>query len=316
MQQEKPGRLRRSVLVLMSVALVGIGAWITYSKYAHGHDDAAIQLSADGNQSSSTGISAIDSSDLLYEGHDRLSLPAISNSDAAAFSAKFNLANDCVKYRRLSIFFAARKKDPSSYFNNKVAYMLISPEDREDLENNQRFIASNEAKCEAWWQRTGDETSGGLAAFNSALDAALRGNQAAAVCFVFVPWSVPGAGMPGAEEVLHKYRKYARLLVRDGIARGNWAMLSMAAISLRVEHGISIKEDVLPSDAYLYYRLAQLGAPNRESEGAFGARAAELSDQLTARQLEEIELKAERVYKDVFHHTKMSDKELHRSCDA
>lgn len=236
-------------------------------------------------------------------------------SGANPYSRRFLIARDCVKFRRLSKFLASQRDDPGSIVNDQVAFGLLSSEARAAFGSNQQFVAARAVECEAWWSRTADEVSASFATYAAALDAAVRGDRAAADCYVLAAWEKPVASVAGYEELVRSYTQAAPALVKKGVADGDWAMVSAATVAMRAGHGFFTPLPVPPADAYVYLRLAQMGAPDADFQSRFGSRAAEIATALTPQQLAQAERIASSTYSSIFRSSKMSDKELNQPCD-
>lgn len=183
--------------------------------------------------------------------------------------ARFSYLKDCAKFRRFDAFYKQKTSDPSWPFSDET----LSPEEQARALETKKFLETHRDACAAWVSETDQDLASSQVMF-AALEAARAGDEIAGACFVMSPWGEPNDGSPYRESFRNTYAENVHLLIRQGIEKGSWPVLHAANMAAKDEHGFRTVAAFTDKDKYLFARLAQLGAPDGNSESNYGYDAA------------------------------------------
>lgn len=169
-----------------------------------------------------------------------------------------------------------------------------------NLATAEAVIAANDTLC-----RSVDDEYVNEILYDATLHAALAGNEGAAACFVSAPFRHARSFVDDASRQ-EEYRRYARNFLKRGVDQGDWAMVELSSRVYMsrfegMDDPVITVGDPDPPQYHALTLLRLLGADDASRHDLeVIARDSAATSGLSARQLEEIQAWAERMYRERF----------------
>ncbi|MCL1634926.1 hypothetical protein M2650_09825 [Luteimonas sp. SX5] len=226
---------------------------------------------------------------------------------------RYTFAKDCAKFRHFDAFYREQSADPSWPLNSPKALAAADPELRSKLLETSRFLDQHRQSCKLWLEATPQDLANAQI-YEASLQAALRGDQNAAACFVMAAWQKPNEQSPYHAGLVKAYAAHARRFVQDGLKIGSWPIVLAAFQATEEQHGLQTTAGFSAQDTYLLARLAQQGSPDALGESQYGYQAANAARNLTAADLIALDKRASDLFVNQFERKKVSVQSVTDMC--
>jgi hypothetical protein len=226
---------------------------------------------------------------------------------------RYAFAKDCAKFRHFDGFYREKAADPNWPLSSPEALAAADPELRSKLLKTSRFLDQYRQSCNSWLEATPQDLVNAQI-YEASLQAAIRGDQNAAACFVLAAWQKPGERSPYHKNVIKAYGTYARRFLQEGLRTGSWPIVLAAYQASHEENSLRTNAIFSAQDAYLLARLAQQGSPDATSESQHGYQAANAARFLTAADLVALDKQALDLFLNRFGRKKVSVQSVTDAC--
>ncbi len=226
---------------------------------------------------------------------------------------RYAFAKDCAKFRHFDAFYREKAADPNWPLSNPEALAAADPERRSKLLETSRFLDQHRQSCNSWLEVTPQDLANAQI-YDASLQAAIRGDQNAAACFLLAAWQKPGERSPYHKDVIKAYDTYARRFLQEGLKTGSWPIVLAAYQASQEENSLHTSAIFSAQDAYLLARLAQQGAPDAADESQHGYQATNAARFLTAADLVALDKRASDLFSNQFEKKKVSVQSVADMC--
>ena len=301
----------RSRLILVCLLAVGVGL-LFYGLNSQSTSVSATERERSGETKSEDAPASLAKARSASSFSGQAVLSQIVGAEGPAIKdplARFSYLKDCAKFRHFDAFYRRKTSDPSWPFPDDT----LSPEEQAKTLETMKFLESHRGACTAWVSETSQDLASAQVQF-AALEAARAGSEIAGACFIMSPWGEPSNGSPYMDSFRKAYAENARLLVSQGIEKGSWPILHAANMAAKDEHGFRTVAAFTAKDKYLFARLAQLGAPDGNSESNYGYDAAYQAKFMSAAEMIALDKRASELYVSKFNRQRFTGQQLVDAC--
>jgi hypothetical protein len=226
---------------------------------------------------------------------------------------RYAFAKNCAKFRHFDAFYREKAADPNWPLSSPEALAAANSELRSQLLETSRFLDQYRQSCKSWLEATPPDLENAQI-YEASLQAAIRGDQDAAACFVMAPWQKPAESSPYHAALTRAYATYAGRFVQDGLRTGSWPIVLAAYQATQEEHGLQTSAGLSEQDSYLLARLAQQASPDALGESQYGYQAASAARNLTAADLVALDKRASDLFANQFKRKKVSVQSVTDMC--